>query len=159
MTHIVNQTIISSDDGFSSIRRLSNKWKVQLFQWIPTFRDPYLPVKMGWFHTVELHEYQKFLTDSVRVKHWGSIWVRQKNRYWEPVFGTKSLFEPTLTVLVRSFRTNLSKIRIKIRIISLKNMHLKMSSSKWWPFCLGLSVLTNPTRESFQVVFVFYNDM
>ena len=24
---------------------------------------------------------------------------------------------------------------------SLKKMHLKMSSVKWWPFCLGLSVL------------------
>ena len=37
--------------------------------------------------------------------------------------------------------TNFNEILIKIHIFSFKKMHLKMSSAKWRPFCLGLNVL------------------
>ena len=37
--------------------------------------------------------------------------------------------------------TNLSEISITIHIFSFKKMHLKMSSGKWRPFCLGFNVL------------------
>ena len=37
--------------------------------------------------------------------------------------------------------TNFSEILIEIHIFSFKKMHLKMSSAKWCPFCLGLNVL------------------
>ena len=36
---------------------------------------------------------------------------------------------------------NLSEISITIHIFSFKKMHLKMSSGKWRPFCLGFNVL------------------
>ena len=39
--------------------------------------------------------------------------------------------------------TKLSEIWIAIHIFSLKKMHLKMSSGKWQPFCLGLNVLSD----------------
>ena len=38
--------------------------------------------------------------------------------------------------------TNFNEILIKILIFSFKKMHLKASSAKWRPFCLGLNVLT-----------------
>ena len=38
--------------------------------------------------------------------------------------------------------TNFSEILIEIYVFSFKKMHLKMSSGKWRPFCLGLSVLS-----------------
>ena len=38
---------------------------------------------------------------------------------------------------------NFSEISIEILTLSFKNMRLKVSSAKWWPFCLGLNVLTN----------------
>ena len=38
--------------------------------------------------------------------------------------------------------TNFSEILIQILTISFKKMHLKVSSAKWRPFCLGLNVLT-----------------
>ena len=38
--------------------------------------------------------------------------------------------------------TNLSKILIALQIFSMKNIHLKMSSAKWFPFCLDLNVLS-----------------
>ena len=37
--------------------------------------------------------------------------------------------------------TNFSEIWIEIHILSFKKMHLKLSSAKWRPFCLGLNVL------------------
>ena len=37
--------------------------------------------------------------------------------------------------------TNFSEILIGIQTFSFKKMHLKMSSAKWRPFCLGLNVL------------------
>ena len=37
--------------------------------------------------------------------------------------------------------TNFSEIQIGIQTFSYKKMHLKMSSVKWHPFCLGLNVL------------------
>ena len=46
------------------------------------------------------------------------------------------------TLLIRPFGTNFSKILIKIYTFSFKKMHLKMSSGKWRPSCLGLNVLT-----------------
>ena len=39
--------------------------------------------------------------------------------------------------------TNFSEILIWIQTFSFKKMHLKMSSAKWRPFCLGLNVLIN----------------
>ena len=37
--------------------------------------------------------------------------------------------------------TKFNEILIGIHTFSFKEMHLKMSSGKWWPFCLGLNVL------------------
>ena len=44
-------------------------------------------------------------------------------------------------LLIRPFGTNFSGILIEICTFSFKKIHLKMSSAKWHPFCLSLSVL------------------
>ena len=46
-------------------------------------------------------------------------------------------------LLIRPLGTNFIEISIDIRIFSLNKMHLKMSSGKWQPFCLGLNVLNS----------------
>ena len=46
-------------------------------------------------------------------------------------------------LLIRPLGTNFSEILIEIHTFSFKKLHLKMSSGKWWPFCLGLNVLTH----------------
>ena len=43
-------------------------------------------------------------------------------------------------LLIGPLGTNFNEILIEIHIISFKKMHLKMSSAKWRPFCLGLNV-------------------
>ena len=45
------------------------------------------------------------------------------------------------TLLIRPLGTNSSEILIELHIFSFKKMHLKWSSAKWRPFCLGLHVL------------------
>ena len=42
-------------------------------------------------------------------------------------------------LLIRPIGTNFNEILIEINIISFKEIHLKMSSGKWRPFCLGLN--------------------
>ena len=44
-------------------------------------------------------------------------------------------------LLIRTLGTNFSEILSKIHTFSFKKMHLKLSSVKWRPFCLGLNVL------------------
>ena len=44
-------------------------------------------------------------------------------------------------LLIGPLRTNFSEMLIEIHTFSFKKMHLKMSSGKWRPFCLGLNVL------------------
>ena len=44
-------------------------------------------------------------------------------------------------LLIGPLGTNFSEILFKIHAFSFKKIHWKMSSGKWWPFCLGLNVL------------------
>ena len=43
--------------------------------------------------------------------------------------------------LIGTLGTNFSEFFIEMRTFSFKKIHLKMSSGKWRPFCLGLNVL------------------
>ena len=54
-------------------------------------------------------------------------------------------------LLIGPLGTNFREILFGIQTFSFKEMHLKMASAKWRPFCLGLNVLTwfnfNPSIE------------
>ena len=43
-------------------------------------------------------------------------------------------------------RTNFNEMSIEIHTFSLKKIHLKMSSGKWRPFCIGLNVIHGNQR-------------
>ena len=45
-------------------------------------------------------------------------------------------------LLIGPLGTNFSEISIQILTFSFKKIHLKVSSAKWRPFCLGRNVLT-----------------
>ena len=55
-----------------------------------------------------------------------------------------NIWTNTRMLVIRTLGTNFSEILSEIHIFSFKKMHLKMSSAKWWPICLGLNVLTGP---------------
>ena len=54
-------------------------------------------------------------------------------------------------LLIGPWGTNFGEILIGIQTFSFKKMHLKMSSAKWRPFCVGLNVLS---IQSFQTIFM-----
>ena len=63
-------------------------------------------------------------------------------------------------LLIRPLWTNFNEILIEIHTFSFKKIHLKMSSGKWRPFCLGFNVL-RPTLGScptFSEVSMIYED-
>ena len=45
-------------------------------------------------------------------------------------------------LLIETLGTNFNEILIEIHTFSFKKMHLKISSAKWRPFCLGLNMLS-----------------
>ena len=50
-------------------------------------------------------------------------------------------------LLIRHLGTNFNEILLAIYTFSFEKMHLKMSSVKWRPFCLGLNVLTMRSEQ------------
>ena len=48
--------------------------------------------------------------------------------------------------------TNFSEILSEIDTFSFKQIHLKMSSGKWRPYCLGLNVLTHWGRDKMAAI-------
>ena len=51
-------------------------------------------------------------------------------------------------LLIRTLGRNLNEIFSEIHTFSLKKMHMKMSSAKWWPSCPGLNVLKQAPHTS-----------
>ena len=51
-------------------------------------------------------------------------------------------------LLIGLLGTNFSEILIEMLTHSLKKMHLKLSSVKWWPVCFGLNMLNNVQLNS-----------
>ena len=59
-----------------------------------------------------------------------------------PEWRQASIWNNAGILLIWTLGTNFSDFLIKIYTFSFKKIHLKMSSAKWWPFCLGLNVLS-----------------
>ena len=60
-------------------------------------------------------------------------------------------------LLIGPLKANFSEILIEILYIFIQEMHLNMSSGKWWPFCLGFIVLTHRGLVMPYGVIVFIN--
>ena len=88
-----------------------------------------------WFNMI------KPLTHWVKITH-----MRQQTNYPSDNGLSPGLCQAIICtnagiLLIGPLGTNFSEIFIIIQTFSLTKMHLKMSSAKWVPFCLGLNVL------------------
>ena len=54
-------------------------------------------------------------------------------------------------LLIGPLGINVSEILIEIHIFSFKKIHLKMSSGKWRPFCLGLNVIMDDAGDTLYI--------
>ena len=59
-------------------------------------------------------------------------------------------------LLIGPLGTNFSEMLIEIHTFSFKKIHLKMSSGKWRPFCLGLNVLISCHSADLQSLTVMF---
>ena len=83
------------------------------------------------------------------LTHWGPMThicigkltiIGSDNGLW-PGWRQAIIWTNAMILLIRTLGTNFSEILSEIYAFSFKKMHLKMSSVKWRPFCLGLIVL------------------
>ena len=58
-------------------------------------------------------------------------------------------------LLIEPLGANISEFLVAIHTFSFTKMHLKMSSAKWRPFCLGLNVLKENEHQSSITVFIY----
>ena len=85
------------------------------------------------------------LTHWARVTH---IWVSKltiigSDSGLSPGRRQASLWTNAWILSIGPLGTNFGEILTEIRIFLFRKMHLKMSSAKWWLFCLGLNVLNS----------------
>ena len=84
-----------------------------------------------------------------RLTHWGRVTHKCVNKL--PIIGSDNGLSPGRRqaviwtnagiVLIGTLGTNFGEILIEILTFSFKKIHLKMSSGKWRPSCLGLNEL------------------
>ena len=86
---------------------------------------------------------------TLALTHWGRVThicvsklasIVSDNGLW-PVRRQAIIWTNAGILLIGPLGTNLSEMLIEIHTFSFKKIHLKMSSGKWRPFCLGLNVL------------------
>ena len=120
----------------------------------------------GWkHHKLLITKLDIFLSHSVSISdfyrgliHWGQMTHTHIYIYVcvcviskLTIIGSDNGFSPSLhqaiiwinagILLIQSIGIRFSEILIEILIFSCKKTHLKVSSAKCWPFCLGLNML------------------
>ena len=106
-------------------------------------------LQVRWISTQSLLNYVKELIWSLSLTHWGRVTHICVSKL--TIIGSDNCLSPGRRqaiiwtnagiLLIGSLGTNFSEILIEISAFSFKKMHLKMSSGKWRPSCLGLNVL------------------
>ena len=100
-----------------------------------------------------------YITDHLALTHWGKVMHLCVGKL--TIIGSDNGLSPGWRqAIIRTnvgilsigpLETNFSEILIEMYIFSFKKLHLKMSSGKWQPFCLGLKVL------KYQIFFAVYD--
>ena len=109
------------------------------------------PLLMHWsYHSLTLSHwhvvrppYNNGLTHWGRVTHVrvSKLAIIGSDNGLSPGRHQANIWTNTGILLIGPLGTNFNEILNEIYSFSFKKMHLKMSSGKWWPFCLSLNVL------------------
>ena len=110
----------------------------------PRFKSSYIFLKRS---PEQLHRKQ----NSPGLTHWG--WVTHISVSKLTIIGSDNGLSPGRRqaifwtnagiLLIGPLGTNFNETSIEIHTFSFKKIHLKLSSGKWRPFCLGLNVLSH----------------
>ena len=107
------------------------------------------------FKKISLKGVNHFVSVLVCLTHWGRVTHICVGNL--TIIGSDNGLSPgrpqaiTWTIagilFIGSLGTNFSEMLIEFHTFSFSKIHLKMSSGKWLPFCLGLNVLTRTRRN------------
>ena len=99
-------------------------------------------IKQKWT-VVSFRYIARFLTYWGRMTHIcvGKLTIIGSDNGLSPERRQAIIRTNAVILLIRPLGTNFSEILIEIQTFSFKKMHLKISSAKGRPFCLGLNVL------------------
>ena len=113
--------VTNTDPGKRKIDHGSRKCSWLFLFSCPAFAENFMKIRSTFFH-------------NFADKH-GCPWKHRKRKpSW--------LEENAGLLLIWYLGTNFSGILIEIHTFLFRKMHLKMSSGKWRPFCLGLNEFT-----------------
>ena len=130
--------------------RWSSDWKILHMCWKDNIfiLKPATASKMAWMVSGVSNKALAKIKIS-HLTHWGRVTHISVRKL--TVIGSDNGLSPgrrqaiiwtnTGILLIGPLGTNFNEIIIKIHTFSFKKIHLKMSSGKWRPFCLGLNVL------------------
>ena len=132
-----------------SCRSWSEFWKIQTLICKEMCKKLLVLTKSCWFLT----DGQALVSDTAKrwdlLTHWGRvthIWVSDltsigSDNGLSPGRRQAIIWTNAGILLIGPLGTNFNEILIGIQTFSFKKMHLKVSSAKWRPCCLGLNVL------------------
>ena len=108
------------------------------------------PMMAPWTLLSEVTLLMTMTWTQLRLTHWGrvthicvsNLTIIASDDGLSPVRHQAIIWTNAVTLLIGSLGTNFSEIVIEIYRFSFKKLHLKMSSAKWRPTCLGLNVLS-----------------
>ena len=120
---------------------------------LTTFRVSVRPVKgissnYGCIHSTKIEGGSK--TQFVWLTHWGRVphicisklSIISSDNGLSPSQRHTIIWTNAGILLIGHLGANFGEILIPFCIFWFKKLHLKTPSGKWWPFCLGLNVLT-----------------
>ena len=92
---------------------------------------------------------------SQNLIHWGRvthIWVNKltmigSDNGFSPGRRQAIIWNNAGILLIGPLGTNFNETSIEFHTFTFKKIHLKLSSGKWWPFCLGLNVLSGLVKR------------
>ena len=106
---------------------------------------PHDPLQILWniVSSANAYMYAEPLTHWGRVTHIcvGNLTITGPDNVLSPGRRQAIIWTNAGILLIGPWGTHFSEISIGIQTFSFKKMHLKMSSAKWPPFCLGHNVL------------------
>ena len=102
---------------------------------------------IGFTQCIWIPDNVSFITHSGRVRHIcvSKLTIIGSDNGLSPDRRQAIILTNAAILLIGPLGTSFSEILIEIHAFSIKKMHLKISSGKWGPFCLGLNVINHQT--------------